>query len=233
MLSIFEELFLLALDEEKGNVLQFTKKTLAHGLAGGILAELALMNRIHSNEKRRLVLADDARSADTSSAEAPSADASPADPILDEALKEIQSSEKLRKPAYWVSQLSARPKNLRERIGERLVEKDVLCQEDRRFFWCSAPEDEASPEISAKFKMKYALRAAIFTSGESELHHLALLAVASAAGLFNLIFTQDELEIARKHLHEKIVRSALENPAMQTIEEIEQAIFTSLEDDMD
>jgi golgi phosphoprotein 3 len=218
MLSIFEELFLLALDEERGNVLPFAKKNLAHGLAGGILAELALIDRLHSNEKRRLEVVDDAPTGDS---------------MLDEILKEIQSSEKLRKPAFWVSQLSARPKNLRERIGERLIEKKMLYQEEKRFFW-QAPSDEQNTVVgSNKFNMKYPLRSSIFSTEESNLHNLALLNVASASGLFNLIFTQDELEIARKHLHEKVVRIALDNPAMQTIEEIEQAILTSLEDDMD
>jgi hypothetical protein len=216
MLSIFEELFLLALDEEKGNILPFTKKTLAHGLSGGILAELTLMGKVSSNEKHRLELVD----------------ATPTgDDVLDDAIQEIQASEKPRKLAYWVSQFSARPKRLREHIGERLAARDLLNQEDRRFFWKPAqPENEAAFAHS-KFEIKYPLRLMILSSDEGSPHNLALLNVASASELLSLIFTQDEIPLAKRLIHEKVFRAAMDNPAMQTIEEIEQAVVTSLEDD--
>jgi hypothetical protein len=208
-------LFLLALDEEKGNILPFTKKTLAHALAGGILAELALLGKVCSNEKHRLEWID----------------ATPTgDEILDGAIKEIQSSEKQRKLAYWVSQLSARPKTLRERIGERLVARELLQQEDRRFSWRSQSEGDVMA-VPSKFEMKVPLRALILSPDGNDHHSLALLNVASAAGLLNLIFTEDELPIAHNRIHEKVIRAAMENPVMETIEEIEQAVLTSLEDD--
>jgi hypothetical protein len=216
MLAVYEELFLLALDEEKGNIFPFAKKTLAHGLSGGILAELSLLGKACSNEKHRLELMDAALIGDE---------------ILDEAIKEIQSSEKPRKLPYWVSQFSARPKKLRERLGERLVAKDLLTQEDRHFFWKQAASDIGQPLAHSKFEIKHPLRTMILAQGESDSHSLALLTVASASDLLNLIFTQDEVQIAKRLIHERVFRAALENPAMQTIEEIEQAVVSSLDDD--
>ncbi len=216
MLSIFEELFLLALDEENGNILPFAKKTLAHGLSGGILAELALMGKVTSNEKHRLELVD----------------ATPTgDDVLDDAIQEIQASEKTRKLAYWVSQFSARPKKLREHIGERLAAKELLNQDERRFFWKPAQPENDTDVPHSKFEVKNPLRTMILASEEGGLHNLALLNVASASDLLNLIFTQDEIPLAKRLIHEKVFRAALEHPAMQTIEEIEQAVITSLEDD--
>jgi hypothetical protein len=217
MLTIYEELFLLALDEQTGSIFPFAKKPLAHGLAGGILAELALQGKICSNEKHRLEWLDPA---------------STGDEFLDGAIKEIQAEEKHRKLAYWISQLSARPKRLREGIGERLVAKDLLYQEDRSLFWHPGAADGSAAALT-KYDLKLPLRALVLSQAESDPHRLALLDVASAAGLLGLIFTQDELPLARQRIHEKVVRAALENPAMQTIEEIEQAIVTSLEDDTD
>jgi hypothetical protein len=194
------------------------KKPLAYGLSGGILAELALLGKVCSNEKRRLEVMNANLTGDE---------------ILDEVITEIQSSEKPRKLANWVSQLSARPKKLRERIGERLVAKDLLTQDDSHFFWRSLPTEAEAFVPTSKFEMKEALRASILSTAESDLHRLALLTMASAAGLLNLIFTLDELSIAQHRIHEKVVRAALQNPAMETIEEIEQAIITSLDDDPD
>jgi Golgi phosphoprotein 3 len=218
MLSIYEETFLLALDEEKGNILPFTKRTLAYGLAGGILAELTLMGKVDSNEKHRLKLVEDT---------------STGDPILDEAIQEIHSSEKSRKLTYWISQFSAKPKKLRERIGEQLVARELLYQEDRRYFWKPSSIEEGLLAAPSKFEIKYPLRQMIFSEDESDERSLALLNIASASDLLNLIFTQDELPAAKARIHEKVIRTALENPVLQTIEEIEQAIISSMDDDND
>jgi Golgi phosphoprotein 3 len=218
MLSISEELFLLALDEEKGNILPSVKRNLAYGLSGAALSELALMGKVCSNEKHRLDLVDASTTGDE---------------FLDGAIREIQSSEKPRKLAYWVSQLSVRPKKLRERTGERLVAKDVLYQEDRRFFWKQPYSAGGQPVVPSKFELKNDLRAMILSTGEADHRSLALLSAASASELLNLIFTQDEVPVAKRRIQEKVTRAALESPAMQTIEEIEQAVESSLEDDED
>jgi golgi phosphoprotein 3 len=218
MLSIFEELFLLALDEEKGRVLSFAKKTLPYALSGGILAELTLMGKVCSNEKHRLELVDASLSGDE---------------ILDEAIIDIGSSDKLRKLSYWVSEFGSKPKKLRERIGERLVEKKLLSQEDRRFFW-RTPAAEETPLALTKFDLKAPLRASILSNDDGlDPHNIALLSLASASDLLNLIFTQDELPIARHRIHEKVIRGALGNPSMQSLEEIEQAIISNLDEDAD
>lgn len=215
MLSLFEELFLLSLDEEKGTLLPFAKKTIHIGLAGAILSELALQGRVCSNEKHRLELSD----------------ASPTgDEILDEVMREIQAEEKPRKWTYWVSQLSARPKKLREQVGERLTARDVLYQEEKRFFWKQPCPEEVQPPCPRKFEMKNPLRAMVLSSDEGEARHLALLNVISQSELLNLVFTLDELPLARRRIHEMVVRAAMDNPVMQTIEEIEQAISSTLED---
>ncbi len=155
------------------------------------------------------------------------------DAILDEAMQEIQASEKPRKLSYWVSQFSAKPKKLRERIGERMVAKGELYQEDKRYFLKPAASEDGQPSVPTRFEMKNPLRAAILAMANSDERSLALLNVASASDLLNLIFTQDELPAAKERIHEKVVRAALEDPVLQTNEEIEQAIKTSQEDDGD
>jgi Golgi phosphoprotein 3 len=220
MLSIFEELFLLALDEERGTITRSAKKTIAYGLSGAILAELALQGKLYANEKHRLELIQD-------------------DPVgdefLDGVLQDIRSSEKPRKLAYWIDQLSERPKKLRDRMGERLAAKGLLYQEDKRFYRQppSSEEAEAAADTPAKFEIKRRLRAMILSTENSDLRSLALLNVAAGSELLNLIFTQDELDLAIRRIHEEEVHSALENPTMQTIEEIEQAIATSLDNNND
>jgi Golgi phosphoprotein 3 len=218
MISIVEELYLLALDDEKGNIVPIAKKTLAFGLAGAILAELSLQKKVCSNEKHRLELADHTPCGDE---------------ILDEALEEIRSSEKPRKLTYWISQFSNRPKKLQERIAESLVTKNVLYQEEKRYFRNQPSQENEQPIIQSKFETKAQLRAMVLSSANADHRSLTLLNLTKANELLNLIFTQDELSLAKNRIHEIIVHSALADQDMQCIEEIGQAVQTSLEDEQD
>lgn len=135
MLTLFDQLYLLALNEEKGNLIASTRKTFAFAYSGTVLDELALLNRICLNEKSRIEVIASTKTGDE---------------VLDEALKEIADSDKLRKPAYWVGEFVVQPKRLRERLGDRLAAKGILNREDNRFF-----RAQSSPqEIPSKFEMK-------------------------------------------------------------------------------
>jgi hypothetical protein len=71
----------------------------------------------------------------------------------------------------------------------------------------------------------------VLATAETDPRSLALLSIASASNLLGLIFTQDELPAAKRRVHEQVVFAALENPVMETIQEIEQAVASSMEDD--
>jgi Golgi phosphoprotein 3 len=218
MLSLFEELFLLALDEDRGRTASFAKKTIGYGLSGAILAELALQGKVSVNEKNRLEWTQGDLTGDA---------------FLDEILEEIRASEKAHKLAYWVSQFSERPKKLRERVGERLVEMNVLYREEKRFFRQPPSGEAVEAAEPSKFEVKHRLRAMILSNGESDPRSLALLNLTGASELLGLIFTPDELGFARRRIHEEMLHFALEDTVMQTVEEIEQAISTCVEDEDD
>lgn len=215
MLSLYEELYLLALDEESGTIIPVAKKTISHGLAGAVLAELSFSGKVASNEKHRLELRD----------------AEPAEEgILSEAIQEIQKVEKPRKLVFWVSQFSERPKKIREQIAESLVSKNVLYQDDKHFFRHAAITEEEQISAPSKYEIKSILRAIILFTREADNRSIALLNLISACNLLNLVFTQDELAFAKRRISEELIRSALKEPQMQTIEEIGQAVAANLED---
>jgi len=217
MLTLYEDLYLLALDEEKGNLFSFARKSFAYPLAGAILAELALLGKLGVGEKLRLVLSDAS---------------STGDPIFDGVLEQIRVSEKARKPSFWVSLLSEDAKKLRQEVAKRLVEKNVLVQDEKRFFRQELISGSEST-VPDKFQIKHELRALILSNGENDLHSLVLLEMIASGGLLGLIFTQDELETADQMIHKKFLTAALENPIMQLVEEIGQAVSSVQEDELD
>lgn len=218
MISLYDELFLLALDEEKGNFLPLAKKTISFGLSGAILAELALRNKFAINDKQRLEMQDAAPIGEE---------------ILDEILQEIAAAEKPRKLTYWVSYFGEHPKRLRVKIGECLAARNLVQQDENRFHWNASGAAQSEPAVHSKYQMKNQLREVILADAELDPRRLALLNILSAAGLLNLVFTADELSSAQQLIHEKVMHQALKDRSLQTIEEIEYAITASIEDSND
>ncbi len=212
MLTLIDQLYLLALNEEKGNLITSTRKTFSFAYAGAVLDELAVQNRLRLNEKSRVEVTNAAKTGDE---------------VLDEALKEIAGSEKHRRPAYWVGALVEQAKKLRERLGDRLAGKGILSREDNRFYRVTEPEQE----IPSKYEMKHQLRGMVLLGADTDASALALLTLMNAADLLHLVFTPDELDMVQKDIHERVLRFSLQNPAFQFVEEIEQAVRTSIEDD--
>ena len=209
MLTLFEELFLLALHEEKGAVIPAVASRLGYGLAGAVIAELALLGKVRVGENRRLELLEENHTGDE---------------ILDKALDQIRESENIRKVTFWIRAFSDRPKQFNQHLAERLVNKGVLTQEDNHFGsvipFVSAPEQKAS----ARYWIKSRLRALVFTLEEPDLRGLALLGLVHACGLSFLVFTKDERKMAGKRVYELMIGKALSDPLAQVIEEIDAAL---------
>lgn len=218
MLTLSEEIFLLALDDDNGNILSFAKKPIGYGIGGAILSELVFQDRIQIGEKHRLTLKNSSPTGDE---------------ILDEAIVEIKQSDKAHRPSYWISQFNLKKKKLREQLGGHLVSKGILHQEERRFFWVFNEDEVESAMPPQKYRMKEDLRSKILSKETNDAHSLALLKLLSASGMLDLVFTHDEHNLASRSINEKVIRAALEKPELQIIEEIGQAVFTCVEDELD
>jgi Golgi phosphoprotein 3 len=116
MLTIGEQLLLLALHDEKGTVVFSASTALPYGLAGTTLLDLYFGNRIDIIERQVHVI-DDAPTGDE---------------ILDEMLQLIQSSCKTTDLKHWISRINDRVKDLKGRLADSLMRKGVLEREEHR-----------------------------------------------------------------------------------------------------
>ena len=216
MLTLFEELFLLTIHEDKGTIIGSFEDNLEAGLVGAIMAELALQGKLGLKDDQRIGLLDSSPTGDD---------------ILDQALEEINAEKKERKIAYFLGKLFKKAKKLVSRLTQRLVQKGVVSQEEDRLLWVisdSAPSDQ---NASAKYLMKNRLRALVLTSAQPEPREIALLNLIRACGFLDLVFVRDERKLASRRIYEMVVGEALKQPAAQTIEAIGVAIESMVEED--
>jgi hypothetical protein len=216
MLTLSEEILILCIHEDKGTIMPSKVDSLRYGLGGAMLADLALIRKIGLKDNQRLELLD----------------ATPVeDDIQADALEIIRNAEKERKMGYWIDVFSQKPEKLRKRLANRLVEDQVVNQEDDRFQWVMPHSDALNQNATAKYLMRSRIRDLVLASAHAEPREIALLSLVKASNLLDLIFFKDERKLADQRINELVVGEAMKNPAIQTIQAIAAAIEAVVEED--
>ena len=216
MLTLFEELLSLLIHETKGTFIRSSIDLLKPGLVGAILAELALKGKIQTSHNHRLQLGDDSQTTDD---------------ILKEALSALKESDKDRKFEYWINTLSQRIEKFRKQIVKNLVQKGVVTQDDDRLFWVIPSPLQPEAKVSTKYLLITRLRGIVLAQENTQPQDLALLSLVRACGLLDLLFLRDELKLADRQINELVYKQAINNPVIQTIQEIDCAIADLVEED--
>jgi hypothetical protein len=149
MLTLPEEFFLLSIDDTKGKIIAEVSDGLELGLAGALLAELALQDRIGLRDKRLYVTNP-----------APTGDGA-----LDETLDDISREKRPRKISWWIERYARR--GLSELFSERLVKRNILKIEHKRYLWVIPYDVFPQVDASAKYWVKHHLRRAVLAGGEA------------------------------------------------------------------
>ncbi len=216
MITLYEELLLLAIHEDKGIFIGSARERLIPGLAGAILSELALSGKICATNNHRLQVADTT----------PSNDAT-----LDDALAVLQSSEKERKFGYWLNNLFEKPEKLLKKVTKGLVQKGILTQEDDNLVWIVPSPLHPEINASGKFAIIQHLRSIALAKEEAGLREITFLSLLSACGLLDLVFLRDERKVAAQYINKLLVGGAMKEPLLETIQEIDAGIMGVVEEE--
>lgn len=179
MFTTYETLFLMAVDDAEGDLLESSIENLEPALAGAVLVELVLCGRI-TLENDRVAVVNSTQAGN---------------PILDHALDNIintTSVTRSRKVKYWINALTYA--SLRSDIGQYLVEKGVLTRQKKHLLLVVPYEGEVSAKYALKNRLREVVLAGAF-AGQAEAIQLALLYYSD---LLTLVFTPGERKAAAR-----------------------------------
>jgi len=188
VLRFAEEIILLLLDDEDGRFAPVPGWSLAYALAGGVLMDLALENRIDT-DLEELVLVD----------------ATPiGDSLLDPALAEIEAAEKTgmeeagekRGARFWVVRTARRAGVIREEALSRLVALGVLERRDDRFLWVFRSRRYPTIDGKAEREVKLRIMGVLFSDEIPDPRDVVLICLADACGIFRGLLSKQELSKA-------------------------------------
>ncbi|CAA9244847.1 MAG: hypothetical protein AVDCRST_MAG26-1616 [uncultured Chloroflexia bacterium] len=204
MLTLPEQLLLLALDDRKGTSHIYSFGSANYGLYGALLMELAVRDRLERRDKDLVVT-----------------DATPAgDAGLDEALRVMAQPGKPRDPAGWATELAQRMPRLEEQLLDRLVAQGLLRREQGRVLWIFPrlrylPENDA-PEQALRAQ----LRAVLLDGAAPEPRTAALIQLVDVTGLVNTLFPHAERKAVRARIEELKVDPALSTAIGEKLRQI-------------
>ena len=182
MLTLPEELMLLALRDEKGSVIFSASTALPYGLAGAVLLELFFKGKITYGNKKIQVI-------DKSTID---------DPVLNEALNLIKNSSKDRNPKYWVQKINNKVKKLKQRVIDNLVAQQILNREGHKILWFFNIDRYPTLDVVPEMEIRTTIRNIVLNDHEATEREIALLSLMKACSLINEVFQRSERKLAKK-----------------------------------
>ena len=212
MLRFVEELLLLTLDDENGKFARVQDRLMQHALAGGVLMDLAIENRIDT-DLSKLVLVD----------------ATPLqDDLLDPTLADIAQAGDTRDARFWVERTAARAHEVRDRALDRLVERGILQRQDDRFLWVFKARRYPMIDGKAEREVKLRIMEVLFSDVIPDPRDVVIICLADACGLFRELLSRRERQHAEERIEQVRKLDLIGQAVSQAVWEIEASIALAM-----
>ena len=213
MLRFPEELMLLILDDEDGKFARVPDRQLRYALAGGVLMDLALENRIDTDLKQLMLV-----------------DATPlGDDLLDPTLADIAAAKETHDARFWVERTALRSADdIRQAALDRLVGRGILERQEDRFLWVF--KSRRYPVIDDRLEREVKLRIMeiLFSDQIPTPRDVVIIGLAHACNLFEQILSAREVEHIAPRIDEVRRLDLISQAMAQAISDIEVSLALAL-----
>ena len=212
MLRFAEEIMLLLLDDEGGEFLHVSDWSLRCALAGAVLMDLALENRIDTDLKQ-LVLVD----------------ATPVgDDLLDPTLARIAAATETRDAAHWVHQTARSADQIRERALERLIGHGILQRQEESFLWVFKSRRYPAVDGKADREVKLRIMGVLFSDEIPDPRDIVIVCLAEACGIFQALLSRRELTHASARIEQVRKLDLIGQAISQAVWDIETSLAMAM-----
>ena len=212
MLRFVEEMILLLLNDEDGRFARVSTWSFDYAIAGGVLMDLAMENRIDTDLKNLILI-----------------DSTPVgDDLLDPTLADIAAGEQ-HDTRYWVEHTAQRATETRERALDRLVDHGILERQDDRFLWVFRsrryPAIDGEPEREVKLRIMEVL----FSDEIPDPRDVMIICLADACGIFSEILSRREMYRVTERIDQVRKLDLIGQAMSQAIHDIEVSVAASIQ----
>ncbi len=212
MLRFAEEIILLLLNDEDGSFARVPYWSLNYAIAGGVLMDLALENRIDTDLEKMIVL-----------------DTTPVgDSLLDPTLADIAAGEE-GDARFWVENTANQADAIREEALSRLVGQGILEQREDRFLWVFRSRHYPSVQGQAEREVKLRIMEVLFGDQVPDPRDVVIICLADACGIFEKLLSKQELDKATPRIQQVRKLDLIGQAMTQAIQDIELLVSSSVQ----
>ena len=214
MLRFPEELMLLILDDENGKFARVPDHLLRYALAGGVLMELALENRIDTDLKQLVLISSHPVQ----------------DSLLDPTLADISQATDTRDARFWIERTALRSADaIRQEALDRLVERGILQRQDDRFLWVFRSRRYPVIDDRAEREVKLRIMEILFSDQLPGPRDVVIIGLAHACNLFRQILSARELAHVTPRINQVRQLDLIGQAMSQAITDIELSLALAVQ----
>ena len=178
MLTLAEDIVLLLLDDESGKLESIDLMTLNYAMAGAVLMDLALRNKIDTDLESLIV-----------------ADSTPTGiPMLDRYLDKISSDNSESNTRYWLTELSNYGEDIVQSCLSMLVEKKILKMEEKKILWVIATRVYPMIDDKEEKEVKRRIVDLLMSDEIPTPQDVVLVSLIDTCSLFSTILSEKEVQ---------------------------------------
>ncbi len=186
MLTFAEEITLLLLDDDSGEIAPVEPNTLRLTMSGAVLMDLALRGRIDT-DLEKLVLVDPSPTGEK---------------VLDESLAEIAAAGEVHDAGHWVLNIADRGYAILDWALERLVERKILKFVEKKILWVVARRRYPTVDNAEEREVKLRLIDVLLSDTLPDPRDVALICLVDACAILPLILSKREIDNATPRLEQ-------------------------------
>lgn len=175
-LSFVEEIALLALDDHTGAMLPMPPMALGYALAGAVICDLAMLNRIDTDPEKLVVLSREPVG----------------DPTLDRALATLAAAPQPQRVSAWLSIFAEDYKAIETAALDRLVARGILRREEKKVLWVFGVRRYPTIDNQERTEVRTRLAALILGDDLPDPRDAILISLLTACHLAERIFAGPE-----------------------------------------
>jgi len=212
MLSFAEELILLSLDDKKGTFLPLSLMSFESALAGAILMELALENKIDT-DLEHLILIDDTETGD---------------PVYDDIIQMIKQYPDSKNALYWVKEIRNKYSNLREVLTQRLVNNGILEEKKKKILGLFPQTRYPILNDTEELTVKNRIRKIVLSDEIPEPRDIVIISLIKSCGLVEQIFSAQEIKKASERIYQISKMDLIGQSVSKAINELQAMINSAV-----
>jgi hypothetical protein len=185
MLTLPEELMLLALDDAPGTVIPNAQRPLRMGLVSAALTELTLTGKLRVDAQGNVIAANTAPTGND---------------LLDEIANRVGRTQPPRPTYHWLQSLTNDLRNIEDRVRDRLVQRGVLRQEESRKFFIIREVRFPAQNGAFEGNVRAKLRDVVINNAQPDERAMALIGLVKMCDLVETVFPYTDWVQARQRI---------------------------------